>query len=311
MGGTLLALTLALYAAYLVWLEDIRLRLLDGEYGLQQCYVPPVDTLIDSAFEYSILANLLVVAGCVSCTRWLLVPWLVVYTINILLLLVLSLILFLVPPPSLVENNNKELVRLLGLGPVVVALLLLAAWLLIRARFVAMGAAEEKAEEGEPCRVGVRLKTTVQLAGGGLALASGVMLVLFFAQLDDLIRRQYFAMFEAELSRAALTGMAGAILLSILVNILLLLGAAGGRWRRVLVLPWLLFYGAAVVCCLLAHLYFTSLCWREEKVVGMVCLGAAFLLLGLWAAVWTVAAQLTDRPRQLISVPGNTAFQRL
>ena len=75
-------------------------------------------------------------------------------------------------------------------------------------------------------------------------------------------------MFEAELSRAALTGMAGAILLSILVNILLLLGAAGGRWRRVLVLPWLLFYGAAVVCCLLAHLYFTSLCWREEKVGG-------------------------------------------
>ena len=47
-----------------------------------------------------------------------------------------------------------------------------------------------------------------------------------------------------------------------------LLGAAGGRWRRVLVLPWLLFYGAAVVCCLLAHLYFTSLCWREEKVGG-------------------------------------------
>ena len=43
----------------------------------------------------------------------------------------------------------------------------------------------------------------------------------------------------------------------------------------------------------------------------MVCLGAAFLLLGLWAAVWTVAAQLTERPRQLISVPGNTAFQRL
>ena len=80
------------------------------------------------------------------------------------------------------------LFRLLGLGPVVVALLLLVAWLLIRARFVAMGAAEEKAEEGEPCRVGVRLKTAVQLAGGGLALASGVILVLFFAQLDDLIR---------------------------------------------------------------------------------------------------------------------------
>ena len=50
------------------------------------------------------------------------------------------------------------------------------------------------------------------------------------------------------------------------VNILLVLGCSGKRWRRLLVLPWLLFYGAGVVICIWTHLYYTSLCWREEKV---------------------------------------------
>jgi uncharacterized membrane protein YhhN len=38
------------------------------------------------------------------------------------------------------------------------------------------------------------------------------------------------------------------------------------RWRRSLLLPWLIFYGAGIILCLLLHLYYTSLCWREEKV---------------------------------------------
>ena len=32
------------------------------------------------------------------------------------------------------------------------------------------------------------------------------------------------------------------------------------------VLPWLLFYGGGIVTCIWSHLYYTSLCWREEKV---------------------------------------------
>ena len=54
--------------------------------------------------------------------------------------------------------------------------------------------------------------------------------------------------------------------MSIVVNILMILGCSGKKWRRVLVLPWLLFYGAGVVICIWTHLYYTSLCWREEKV---------------------------------------------
>ena len=93
-----------------------------------------------------------------------------------------------------------------------------------------------------------------------------------------------------ELSRSRLTMMAASIFVSILVlmkinknkfyikkkkikkktflkvNILLVLGCSGKRWRRLLVLPWLLFYGAGAVICIWTHLYYTSLCWREEKV---------------------------------------------
>ena len=37
------------------------------------------------------------------------------------------------------------------------------------------------------------------------------------------------------------------------------------------VLPWLLFYGGGIVTCIWSHLYYTSLCWREEKVSRSQC----------------------------------------
>ena len=52
----------ASFIAYLIKLEDIRLIVLDGLYDIQQCTIPPIDTLTDTAFEYSILANLLLVS---------------------------------------------------------------------------------------------------------------------------------------------------------------------------------------------------------------------------------------------------------
>ena len=36
----------------------------------------------------------------------------------------------------------------------------------------------------------------VQIIGGVLAILSGVLLVIFFAKLDQLVSRQYFALFE-------------------------------------------------------------------------------------------------------------------
>merc|ERR1719402_1995404 len=148
-----------------------------------------------------------------------------------------------------------------------------------------------------------RLKTGVQIVGGVLAILSGVLLVLFFAKLDEVIAWKYKLIFNNDMSRASLTAMAGLIVIAIMVNILVILGGSGGRWRRALLLPWLLFYGAGIVCCLTLHLYFTSLCWREEKFIAMLCLGLAFVFLILWSIIWLVAAEVADRPKTLISRP--------
>ena len=54
--------------------------------------------LIDTSVEYSLLCNILVMILCTngSCnTRWLLMPWMVVYMVDILLLTLLSIFLFI------------------------------------------------------------------------------------------------------------------------------------------------------------------------------------------------------------------------
>ena len=43
-------------------LEEVRAYILDDIYGIAPCTMAPVDTLIDSCFEYSILVNLLLVS---------------------------------------------------------------------------------------------------------------------------------------------------------------------------------------------------------------------------------------------------------
>ena len=40
------------YAAYLVLIEEIRDSVLEQLYGIPPCTVPPIDTVIDVAFEY-------------------------------------------------------------------------------------------------------------------------------------------------------------------------------------------------------------------------------------------------------------------
>ena len=102
--------------------------------------------------------------------------------------------------------------------------------------------------------------------------------------------------------------MAGCIVLSILVNIMLILGGnnmtglphtttispsgTGSKWRRTLTIPWLVLYGAGIIICLAIHLHFTSKCWREEKFIGLLCLCLSFLFIILWTMVWLVAAQV-------------------
>ena len=42
----------------------------------------------------------------------------------------------------------------------------------------------------------LRIKTGVQILGSVLAILSGALLVLFFARLDELVRRQYFQLYQ-------------------------------------------------------------------------------------------------------------------
>jgi len=310
-GAVFLLISLALFIAYLIKLEDARDIFLHGLYNIQGCTIPPIDTLTDSTFEYSILANLLLIIGCVSCTRWLLVPWLSVYILNMFLLICVSLGMFLSPIPLLHGDMNGSAVhqslRLLGFIPLLLAAAIFYAWLVVRSRFIELGKLE-KSEDDQCCPM--ELKKGVQILGGILAILSGVMLVVFFAKLDEIISQQYYKIFEVEISRKTLTMMGGSIVLSIFVNILMILGCSGRKWRRVMVLPWLLFYGAGIVCCIWTHLYYTSKCWREEKMIGLGCLGLGFVFLIIWSMVWMVAAQVTEKQKTLISTPNPLLFKR-
>jgi len=311
-GGVLLILKLGLYAGYLVLIEDIRDLVLDDLYGISPCTVPPIDTITDVAFEYSILSNLLLLFTFALCTRWLLLPWLILTFLDILLLLFLGLVILVVPVHqeklTMLMGINFQVYRFLGFLPIILAIFLLSLWFVIRSIYIELGKSSDTSKD--PC-CPLRLKTGVQIMGGALAILSGVILVLFFAKLDELIARKYRQLFNSEISRSSLTFMAGLIVLAIMVNILVILGGSGGRWRRALLLPWLLLYGGGTICSLAAHLYFTSLCWREEKLIGSLCLVAAFLCLVMWSMVWMVAAQVSGKTRTFIGGPSPLSFQRL
>merc|ERR1712088_1258571 len=170
----------------LVLLEDIRDLVLDDLYGITPCTLPPIDTVIDSAFEYSVLANLLLVGG--SCTRWLLLPWLLVHAALVVLLGSLGLLVLLVPVHqdklTILLGIDFQVFRCLGFLPIILAMLLLTLWVVLRSLFVELGEASESSKT-QCCPI--RLKTGVQIVGGVLAILSGVILVLFFAKLDEVI----------------------------------------------------------------------------------------------------------------------------
>ena len=124
------------YITYLVLVEDFRNHVLEDLYSIRPCSIPPIDTFTDVSFEYSIIANLLVVVACVGCTRWLLVPWLIVYFLNVLVLVGLAIFLFINPFPILHANMAHslqfEMLRCLGFIPLILALLLAYCWVVVR-----------------------------------------------------------------------------------------------------------------------------------------------------------------------------------
>merc|ERR1719323_773529 len=188
---------------YLIKLEDFRDFVLDDLYGIAPCTNPILDTLIDTCFEYSILVNLLLIFSFKRWSRWLLVPWLCVYFVQIVLLLILSVLFFIFPPPlKQPSQSGYQLLRLLGLGPLLLAIVLFYCWLVVRSHFIKQGKLD-KVINKSCCPI--QLKTGVQISGGILASLSGAALVLFFAKLDEIIGRQYFQYFQKEVSRVTLS----------------------------------------------------------------------------------------------------------
>ena len=51
------------YTMYLARIQDVRDFLLDDLYGIAPCSLPPLDTLVDTCFQYSILVNMLLVSA--------------------------------------------------------------------------------------------------------------------------------------------------------------------------------------------------------------------------------------------------------
>ena len=94
-------------------------------FEIAPCSQPWIDIVIDSLFEYSLLVNLLLIGTCVGCSRWVLVPWLIIYATNIILLCVVAIYMFINPIPVFTtESAHYELLRLFGLVPIAAALLL-------------------------------------------------------------------------------------------------------------------------------------------------------------------------------------------
>lgn len=58
------------------------------------------------------------------------------------------------------------------------------------------------------------------------------------------------------------------ILAAIVVNLLVFFGSTGERWRRVFLMPWLIYYGIGILIAIAAHQWLTTLCWVEEKIYG-------------------------------------------
>ena len=101
------------------------------------------------------------------------------------------------------------------------------------------------------------------------------------------------------------------IIAGIVINLLLIMGGSGSKWRRSLLVPWLIFYGLVVLLCLGVHQWFTTLCWVEEKIYGLISLVVGCLILLFWTFVWIVAAEASEQPQESYANTKMSSFHRL
>jgi len=371
-GLVCLLITLGLFVCYLVFLEEIRRNVFENLYefppwcrrGENNFYL---DMLIDSLFEYSILANLLLVMMCTGgtcCTRWLLMPWLIIYFINFFCFVSISIILFIYPVPLVAEHAPEfPALRTIGLVPLTVAFILGYFWCVILSLFHKMSSKNaEKLKHGGSGSLGgpllggassadshlfgdsqqqdsntgccsMQLKTGVQIICGFYAILSSLILVSYYATLEKSIIDKYILYFGSKSQYAQYQqqytnnptnpnydkpdtkliekAIPTCIIIGIACNIFAVVGCCVTRWRRVLLLtPWLIFYGVGILVAIVTHQWFTTDCWVEEKVYGIISLALGFVTMIIWTLVWIVAAEAYEKPKVLIG-RNPLGFQRL
>lgn len=368
-----LLITLGLFVSYLVFLEEVRRNVFENLYefppwcrrGENNFYL---DMLIDSLFEYSILANFLLVmmcAGGTCCTRWLLMPWLIMYFINICCFISISVILGIFPVPLLAEHAPEfPALRAIALVPFVIAIFLGYCWLVILSLFNKMSSENaEKMKHGGSGSLGgpllggtssgdshlfgdipredantgccsMQLKTGVQIICGFYAIISSLILVSYYATLEKSIIDKYVLYFGSKTQYAQYQqqytnnpnnvpsydkpdttlieqAIPASIIIGIATNIFAVVGCCVTRWRRVLLLtPWLIFYGVGILVGIVSHQWFTTDCWVEEKVYGIISLALGFVTMIIWTLVWIVSAEAYEKPKVLIG-RNPLGFQRL
>merc|ERR1711953_497927 len=196
-GSLLFILTVGLFVAYLIFIEDLRRLVLENVFEIQPCTQPLIDIVVDSLFEYSLLVNLLLVSTCVGCTRWVLVPWLIVYSLNIILLVVAAIYLFINPLPMFTtEHAHYELLRLFGLVPIAVAFILGYFWAVVCNLFNSISSLEKKNDENGNGCCNLNYRIGVQIMAGILTIFSAVVLVLHYVKLDEMIKDKYERIFK-------------------------------------------------------------------------------------------------------------------
>jgi len=182
-------------------------------------------------------------------------------------------------------------------------------WAVVRNLFCSISSLEKKNEDQNGC-CSLNYKTGVQIMAGILTIFSAVFLVLNYVKLNEMIEHKFELMFKHDPAWNFEIVVSAIILAAIVVNLLVFFGSTGERWRRVFLMPWLIYYGIGILIAIAAHQWLTTLCWVEEKIYGLIALGIGFFTTILWTTVWIVAAEAADKPQVLLN-RNPLGFQRL
>ena len=174
-GAIFFLITLVVFVFYLLFIEYLRLDILEDYFGILHCSQAWLDVLVDSLFEYSLLCNLLIV---ISSNKWFHLPWLFIYFINGIVLFFLTILQLVKPVPIFWENGLE---RIWALAPIALIALIIWGWIIVKRSYN-----KTLLEyEANLCKINPRF--LVQSFGGFMAISCTIFLVAFGMNIIDKI----------------------------------------------------------------------------------------------------------------------------